>query len=457
VHKNILIIGAGYVGLVTGTCLAEMGHHVTVLDINAHKVQLLNQGTVPIYEPGLEELLKRNAAAHRLHFTTDYAEAVARATVCFICVDTPVSHDGHANMSFVKSAVLSLASHMQDYKLIANKSTVPIGSAAFIRTLIQETLEKRCANIPFDVVSNPEFLKEGNAVNDFMKPDRVIIGTESERAASIMQEVYAPFMFNHDRLILMDCTSAEMTKYAANAMLAARISFMNEMAGLCELTGANINKVRKGIGSDKRIGYQFLYPGPGFGGSCLPKDVRALSAQGRSLGYEMTLINAIETVNQRQKKLISQKISAYFEAEGVRNKVIGVLGLSFKPDTDDVRESSAVDLVRQLLHAGALVRVYDPAAMQNAKQVLLPHPDIFWCQDELQLAEGADALVLMTEWKQFRLLDFPALLQKMRGKAFFDGRNQYNSTEMAKQGFVYMGIGFLPSHIENGYFNLHLR
>ena len=443
---HLLIIGTGYVGLVTGACLAEMGHHVTCLDINRSKIEMLKQGLSPIYQPSLEELLKRNVQAQRLQFTSDYASAVPSSKVCFICVDTPVSASGSADLSYVQSAALSLSEYMSDGVIIVNKSTVPVGSSEMIRKLIEEGLNKRGAQISFEVISNPEFLKEGNAVNDFMKPDRVIIGTSSAEAAQTMREIYAAFMLNHDRLLVMDPSSAEMTKYAANAMLATRISFMNELAGLCELTGADINKVRKGIGSDSRIGYHFLYPGPGFGGSCLPKDIRALSAQARSLDYEMSLINAVELVNKKQKMLLSRKMSACFAADGgLAQKTIGILGLAFKPDTDDVRESSSFDLIIQLLHAEARVRLFDPAAMENAKKQLPDHPNITWCTDELDAAEGADALVLMTEWKQFRFLDFPRLQQKMRGNLFFDGRNQYNPAEMVKKGFEYYCIG-MPSY-----------
>ncbi|MEI8125326.1 MAG: UDP-glucose/GDP-mannose dehydrogenase family protein [Parachlamydiaceae bacterium] len=439
---NILIIGTGYVGLVSGACFAEMGHHVTCLDINKAKIDLLLTGTIPIYEPGLEELVKRNVKAQRLSFTTDYPHAISGATVCFIAVDTPISAEGHANMSFVKAVALSIGEHMNDYKIIVNKSTVPVGSADLVTQIISSALGKRNASIPFDVVANPEFLKEGNAVNDFMKPDRVIIGTDSQKAAGIMKEIYAPFMLSHDRLILMDPHSAEMTKYAANAMLATRISFMNELAGLCELTGADINKVRTGIGSDKRIGYSFLYPGPGFGGSCLPKDIRALRSHAHSLEYEMPLLTAVDTVNLRQKKVTGNKIINYFSSRGgVAGKTIAILGLAFKPDTDDMREASSLTLIEQLTNANASVRLYDPAAMDNAKKLLPNTLSISWCIDEKNAAEGADAIVLMTEWKQFRFLDFSSLLEVMKGTAFFDARNQYNAQEMEKKGIDYISIG----------------
>jgi len=439
---RILIIGTGYVGLVTGTCLAEMGHHVTCLDINQAKIDGLNNGIIPIYEPGLEEMVKRNVKAHRLHFTTDYAESIAQSLVCFIAVDTPVTPEGNADLQYVERVAISIAEHMTEYRIIVNKSTVPVGTAKFVGDTIQEVLDRRSVSIDFDVVANPEFLKEGNAVNDCMKPDRVILGTDSPKALAVMQEIYAPFMLSHDRLIVMDIPSAELTKYAANAMLATRISFMNELAGLCELTGADINKIRKGIGSDKRIGYSFLYAGPGFGGSCLPKDIRALQSQGKALGYEMPIVAAAEHINNRQKKVVGEKMIDYFSLRGgLAGKTIGILGLAFKPDTDDMREAASLILISQLLHSGATVKLFDPVAMDNAKKLLPDSPSIIWCTDELETAADADALALMTEWKQFRFLDFDAIIAKMKGRAFFDGRNQYNPQDMVKKGFDYFCIG----------------
>lgn len=447
---DLLIIGTGYVGLVTGTCLAEMGHHVVCLDINQEKINKLNDGFIPIYEPGLEEMVKRNVNAHRLRFTTNYPEAVASSTVCFIAVDTPIAADGHADLQYVRKVAASIAEHMDGYRIIVNKSTVPVGTAKQVSDIIRSALNKRGVSYDFDVVSNPEFLKEGNAVQDCMKPDRIIIGTESDSAAAIMKEIYSPFMLSHDRLIMMDIASAEMTKYAANAMLATRISFMNELAGLCELAGADINKVRKGIGSDKRIGYNFLYAGPGFGGSCLPKDIRALRCHAQELGYETTIINAVEAVNQRQKLVMGQKIASYYATrQGVQGKTIGILGLAFKPDTDDMREASSLVLIQQMLQAGASLRLYDPVAMDNAKKLVPDNPNITWCEDELDVATGADALTLITEWKQFRFLDFTLILSRMKGNAFFDSRNQYNAIEMGKKGFDYICIGSEPVYADS--------
>lgn len=449
---KILVIGTGYVGLVTGTCLSEMGHHVICLDINEEKIKMLNEGHIPIYEPGLEEMVKRNVKSKRLHFETNYQTALASSQVCFITVDTPVSPDGKADMQYVSNVANTIALHMNEYKVIVNKSTVPVGSSELVASLIEDVLEKRDVSIEFDIVSNPEFLKEGNAINDFMKPDRVIIGTYSSRAIAIMKEIYSPFMLSHDRFIVMDPSSAEMTKYAANLMLASRISFMNELAGFCELTGADINKVRKGIGADKRIGYSFLYSGPGFGGSCLPKDLRALRSHAKSLGYTTPLLNAIDDVNCKQKEVLGNKIASYFKSEeGIANKTIAILGLSFKPDTDDMREAPSLTLINRLLNCNAHLRLFDPVAMENAKKIIPDNPNITWCTDEMHAAENADALVLVTEWKQFRFLDFNAILENMKGNAFFDGRNQYNPIEMHMKGFNYFGIGIGKiSEIANG-------
>lgn len=440
---DILVIGTGYVGLVTGTCMAEMGHHVICLDINEDKIEKLNQGIIPIYEPGLEEMVKRNIKSERLKFSTEYEESIQASLVCFICVDTPISDDGHANLQYVKNVASSIAKYMPGYRIIVNKSTVPVGTANLVESIIQETLEKRGVQIEFDVVSNPEFLKEGNAVNDFMKPDRVIIGASNERPVAAIQEIYSPFMLSHERLIIMDIASAEMTKYAANAMLATRISFMNELSCLCEKSGADINKVRKGVGSDKRIGYQFLYAGLGYGGSCLPKDVRALRMYAQELGCEMPLINAVETVNLRQKRLLGDKILEYFEND-IKEKTIAILGLAFKPDTDDMREAPSLVLIEQLIEAQAKLKVFDPVSMDNAKKVISYSPNIYFASNEMEAAKHADAIVLVTEWKQFRFLDFSTLKNIMKGHVFFDGRNQYQREEIVKRGFDYIGIGQKP-------------
>lgn len=437
---NILVIGIGYVGLVTATCFAEMGHHVLCLDINEEKIQRLSRGKIPIYEPGLEEMVKRNIHAGRILFTSDYKTAVEASGVCFICVDTPVDAHGHANLKAVRNVAQSLATHMNGYQIIVNKSTVPVGTAAQIGEWIRETLKSRGVSFEFDVVSNPEFLKEGDAVLDFMKPDRVVIGADDPRPIPTLQEIYNPFMLSHDRLIVMDTRSAEMTKYASNAMLATRISFMNEIAGLCEIVGADINKVRRGTGADQRIGYSYLYAGAGYGGSCLPKDTSALCNHAQSLGYDMKLVKAVMNINERQKRHLFKMIANYFQ-EDLSEKTFAIWGLSFKPDTDDMREAPSIVLIEKLLERNASVRLYDPVAMKNAKKLLPDDPRIHWCKEEQDAATGADAIVLVTEWKQFRFLNFTQLLESMKGKAFFDGRNQYNPQEMEKHGFDYICIG----------------
>lgn len=448
-RMKLLIIGSGYVGLVTGSCMAEMGHHVVCLDTDEKKIELLQGGEIPFYEGGLEELVKRNIKAGRLSFTSNYRESVQQSDICFICVPTPMSACGEADLSFVKAAAVGIASHMENYKIVVNKSTVPVGTAAFVQSIIADTLKSRAAAIEFDVISNPEFLTEGNAISNYMKPDRIILGVDNPRVALIMKEIYAPFMVSHDRMIVMDIPSAEMTKYAANIMLAARISLMNEFATICEEVGANIDTVRIGIGSDHRIGYKFLYAGTGFGGSCLPKDLRALQALARKKHCPHPMLQAIEAVNERQKSLIGNKISAYFNQRGViADRVIGILGLSFKPDTDDMRQAPSLTLIQQLLADGATLRLFDPIAMQQAKHVIPHNAAIYWAQDEADAANGADALVLMTEWKQFRLLDFAALKKCMRGNAFFDGRNQYIPQKMAHYGFDYISIGKEPCYKE---------
>jgi UDPglucose 6-dehydrogenase len=443
---KILVVGTGYVGLVTGACFAEMGHKVICLDIDREKIQKLKEGTIPIYEPGLEEIVKRNVEQGRLDFTTDYAYGVSNSLVCFIAVATPSAEDGSADITYVKRAAAQIAEQMDGYKIIVNKSTVPVGSAEAVYTVVYEYLKGKGKTYEFDVVSNPEFLKEGDAVNDFMKPDRIVIGADNPRVSALMEELYAPFNLNHDRILIMDLASAEMTKYAANAMLASRISFMNEIAGMCERLGADVSMVRKGMGSDQRIGYSFLYAGAGYGGSCFPKDVKALQATARSFEYATPLLDAIEAVNKRQKELLGQKIDLYFASQGgVEGKIFAIWGLAFKPGTDDLREAPSLVLIRHLLERGAFVRLYDPVANAKAKQLLKKSPQVIWCKNEFEAAAGADAIALLTEWKQFRFIDFSQILPAMNGRAFFDGRNQYIPSEMAAMGFDYFSIGQLPA------------
>ena len=446
---DISIFGSGYVGLVTGVCLAEMGHCVFSVDIDQEKIEQLNMGVIPIYEPGLEELIKRNRKANRLTFTTSYEKALVHSSICFIGVPTPSSDNGSCDLTYVKSCARSIAEKMNDYTIIVTKSTVPMGTGNIIEQIVAEELIKRNVSIDFDVVSNPEFLKEGNAISDYMKPDRIVIGANSQRAFEVMRELYAPFNVQTDRIIEMDRISAEMTKYAANAMLATRISFMNEMAEICNLYGADINEVRKGIGSDKRIGYSFLYAGIGYGGSCFPKDIRALMLAAQDKGYTTELLQAVESINMRQKKVLSESMIKYFSQKGgIRGKTIAIWGLSFKPDTDDMREAPSLILIKLLLKQGAKLRLYDPVSMQNAKRLLKNQENLEWCNSEADTAKGADGIALLTEWKQFRLIDFKKISKDMSGLVLFDGRNQYKAKEIKKNGFDYIGIG-VPKHVRN--------
>jgi len=445
---QITIIGTGYVGLITGTCFAEMGHTVTCLDIDQQKIDNLNKDIVPIYEPGLEELIKRNKKEKRLSFTSDYAKAVGFAKVCFIAVPTPSSNDGSCDTSYVFAVARQIGLNMNNSMTVINKSTVPVGTAENVRRIIQTELEIRNSSLSFDVASNPEFLKEGAAIQDCLKPDRIIIGANNERTAQLLRELYSPFMINYDKIITMDICSAEMTKYTANAMLATRISFMNEIAEICKRVGANVNEVRKGIGSDTRIGYNFLYPGIGYGGSCFPKDIRALISKAKEVDCQTQLLDAVDAVNIRQKKVLGQKMVRYFSTHGgIQGKTIAIWGLSFKPDTDDMREAPSLVLIEDLLKAGAKLKLFDPIAMPNARQILNDHPDIQWCKDELDAAKDANAIALLTEWKQFRFVDFHPIRSVMKGIAFFDGRNQYKPLEMKKKGFDYIAIG-VPDQIQ---------
>ena len=444
---ELWIIGTGYVGLVTGACFAEMGHHVKCFDIDKKKIENLNNGILPIYEPGLEELVKRNVQAHRLQFFSD-DESFQNPLICFIAVPTPSKEDGSCDLSYVEAAAKQIASRMNSYCVIVNKSTVPVGTADRVRMIVLEECKRRGIDLPFDVVSNPEFLKEGAAVQDCLKPDRIVIGADAPRASDLLKKIYAPFSVNSNRILVMDIRSAEMTKYAANAMLATRISFMNEIADLCERVGANINEVRQGIGTDSRIGSSFLYPGAGYGGSCFPKDVRALIAVAKQAGATPFLLSAIDEVNNRQKQLLAKKIIRYFAKRGgVKGKTLAIWGLSFKPDTDDMREAPSLNLIEELLSEGAHLRLFDPIAMPNAKKILKDSAQITWCSDAHDAAFGADAIALMTEWKQFRCVDFDPLRKQMKGQAIFDGRNQYKPQEMKGKGFDYISIG-VPDQLQ---------
>ncbi|NGX45634.1 MAG: UDP-glucose 6-dehydrogenase TuaD [Chlamydiae bacterium] len=439
---RIAIIGTGYVGLVTGACFAEMGHTVTCLDIDSEKIALLQRGELPFYEPGLSDVVTRGVKSGRLLFTDSYTEGIKDVAVCFLALPTPSEENGLCDLSHVISAAETLAKEMVEPLIIVNKSTVPVGTAETVRETVQKVLETRGADIPFDIVSNPEFLREGTAVSDCMKPDRVVIGVGSKKAEEIMAELYAPFTLNHDRLMVMDIPSAELSKYAANAMLATRISFMNELAGLCEKLGANIRQLRLAMGSDHRIGYQYLYPGIGFGGSCLPKDIRSLRATANLNGYDTPLLDSVQQINTDQQERFFQKVVSYFE--NLEGKVIAIWGLSFKPDTDDLREAPALHLSTKLLAAGAHLRLYDPVALEKARPLFERDENVTFCSDEYHAAEEADAIILTTEWKQFRFADFDKLVNLMKGIAFFDGRNQYKAQEMESRGFDYFCIGKAP-------------
>jgi UDPglucose 6-dehydrogenase len=435
---KIAIVGTGYVGLVTGTCFAEIGVNVICVDTNSEKIEALNQGIIPIYENGLEDMVHRNTKAGRLQFTTSLESCLDEADVIFSAVGTPPDEDGSADLSYVLEVARTIGRNMKKYVLVVTKSTVPVGTAKKVRTAIQKELDKRGIQIEFDVASNPEFLKEGNAVADFMSPDRVVVGVESERAKELMSKLYKPFLLNNFRVIFMDIPSAEMTKYAANSMLATRISFMNDIANLCELVGADVNMVRSGIGSDTRIGRKFLYPGIGYGGSCFPKDVKALIKTAEQNGYQMRVLQAVEEVNEQQKSILFEKLQRHFCSD-LHNKTIALWGLAFKPETDDMREAPSLILINKLLNIGCKVRVYDPAAMKECRRRI--GDSVYYATDMYDAALDADALMLVTEWKEFRLPSWAVIKKAMRTPVLLDGRNIYEKKEIEELGFTYHCIG----------------
>jgi len=436
---RITIFGTGYVGLVTGACLAKSGNHVVCVDIDEAKIERLTRGEIPIFEPGLEQIVHDNVASGRLRFTTDAAEAVAHGTLQFIAVGTPPDEDGSADLQYVLKVADTIGQHMTDYRLVITKSTVPVGTADKVRDALAQSISRRGTNVEFDVASNPEFLKEGAAVEDFMKPDRVVVGVDSDRAAEHLRALYAPFNRQHDRTIVMDIRSAELTKYAANIVLATKISLMNELSQVADRVDADIEQVRKAIGADHRIGYHFIYPGCGFGGSCFPKDVRALAQTAGKLGYETEIINAVERVNDRQKQVLFDKLKAHFGE--LAGKTIAVWGLAFKPNTDDMREAPSCTLMESLWAAGATVRAFDPEAMKETRRIYGERDDLMLCDSGEQAAEGADALVLVTEWHIFRTPDFVQLAKTMKQPVLVDGRNIYKPSYVAQAGFTYYGIG----------------
>jgi len=444
---KLTIFGTGYVGLVTGACLADVGHHVVCVDVDAKKIARLNQGEIPIHEPGLEAVVERNVSAGTLEFTTDVARAVAHAKVQFIAVGTPPDETGAADLQYVLAVAESIGKAMADRKAVVVKSTVPVGTSDKVRARLTAVLAERRAAYEFDVVSNPEFLKEGAAVSDFLKPDRIVIGAASEHAREVMKELYEPFNRNHDRTIYMDVRSAELTKYAANAMLATKISFINEIANLAERLGADIEEVRRGIGADPRIGYDFIYPGLGYGGSCFPKDVQALVRTAADIGYDARLIAAVEAVNNRQKIALFDKIAAYFGgADKLKGKRIAVWGLAFKPNTDDMREAPARVLIEALWEAGAKAVAYDPVAMSEMARIYGERDDLVLANDKYAALEGADALVLCTEWQQFRAPDFAEMAERLAKRLIFDGRNIYSPDRLKKDGWTYISIGRAPAY-----------
>jgi UDPglucose 6-dehydrogenase len=436
---KIGVIGSGYVGLVAAACFAEMGNHVVCVDIDKRKITQLKKGIVPIYEPGLETLVKESSQKGTLNFSSDIVEALSVAEVVFIAVGTPMGDDGSADLKYVLQVAQSIGEHMQHHLVVVDKSTVPIGTADKVKDAIQNALNARNSDLTFNVVSNPEFLKEGAAIKDFMHPDRVVVGADNDKAMELMRNLYAPFTVSNDRFIGMDIRSAEMTKYAANAMLATKISFINEIANICERVGADVNQVRTGIGSDKRIGYQFIYPGCGYGGSCFPKDVQALVNIANNHGYSPKLISSVESVNKAQKKVLFSKLTKQL-GENLKGKTIAVWGLSFKPETNDMRESASIELIQSIVKAGGKVNAYDPKAIHEA-QFYLKGVEVNYCNDKYTALESADALILVTEWKEFRSPDFDLMQSKMNGNLFIDGRNQFKTDFIESKGFKYVQIG----------------
>lgn len=442
---KVAVIGTGYVGLVTGTCFANMGNTVWCVDVDEKKIENLKNGVIPIYEPGLSEMVINNYKQGQLHFTTKIQEALEVCNTCFIAVGTPMGEDGSADLQYVLGVAGSIGKYMQHHMYVVDKSTVPVGTAGKVRDQIQEELDKRGSDLTFDVISNPEFLKEGSAIGDCMKPDRIVIGVDNAGAEEAMRELYKPYLRNTDNFIIMDIASAEMTKYAANSMLATKISFINEISNICERVGADVNKVRKGIGSDRRIGYSFIYPGCGYGGSCFPKDVTALIKTAGEYGYETQLLKSVEHVNNAQKQVLVTKVKQYF-GEDLSGKVIAVWGLAFKPDTDDMRESAAITIINTLTEMGVTVQAYDPKAMEEAKQCYLKgNEHVVYCESKYDALKGADALMLITEWKEFRSPDFYEIKERLNNPVIFDGRNQYDRKSLGKYGLEYYQIGVRTS------------
>ncbi|MCK6394500.1 UDP-glucose/GDP-mannose dehydrogenase family protein [Zoogloea sp.] len=437
---KITVVGTGYVGLVSGACLAEMGNDVLCLDLDPEKIRVLKEGGIPIHEPGLDQVVARNVAAGRLHFTTNVQEAVQFGTIQFIAVGTPPDEDGSADLQYVLSAARAIGRHMTDYKVVVDKSTVPVGTADKVKAAVQAELDARGEAIPYSVVSNPEFLKEGAAVDDFMRPDRIVVGAEDDQAIFLMKALYAPFQRNHEKLLIMDLRSAELTKYAANAMLATRISFMNELALLSESLGADIELVRQGIGSDPRIGYHFLYAGCGYGGSCFPKDVKALIKTGADAGHALRVLNAVEDANDAQKLVLVDKVVAHF-GEDLSGKHFALWGLAFKPNTDDMREAPSRVIIAELFRRGATVTAYDPVAMDETRRIFGDEPRLRYAERPMQALDGADALLIVTEWKEFRSPDFGVIKAKLKSPVIFDGRNVFDPQLPREAGLTYLSIG----------------